>query len=322
MVENMGHIEVDEQNAGNGLQHAEALFESSVGRGLVHKLSLSEVFLTDFVQLGPEHFAAGAQWPRWHVFYGSRDGLPDSALMAETLRQSVILLAHRSGVPMDYKFLMPRLGVAMEEVKLDPLIPTQLSVDLELRDVKLSAGKPAALTVDATFTVDGETIGKGSAGARIVTPAGYERFRRSAAVEQPPCGGPLLEASVVGHSTPRNVMLGEEVRPSVWPLRVDTSHPIFFDHPLDHVPGMLLIEAARQAVRAAMGRPEADFSRFEAEFVKIAELADPVELAVTLPGSGEPEASAEPGKAGQDSLQVRVLNGDEVLMILQAAVWN
>ncbi|EGX54788.1 A-factor biosynthesis enzyme, partial [Streptomyces zinciresistens K42] len=36
-------------------------------------------------------------------------------------------------------------------------------------------------------------------------------------------------------------------------LRVDTSHAVFFDHPLDHVPGMLLLEAACQAVRA---RPE------------------------------------------------------------------
>jgi hypothetical protein len=317
----MGHIELDEQNAGNGPGQAEALFESSVQRGLVHKLSLSEVFLTDFVQTGPERFAAGAQWPRWHVFYGSRDGLPDSALMAETLRQSVILLAHRSGVPLDHKFLMPRLGVSMEDVMLDPSVPTQLSVDLELRDVKLSGGKPASLSVDATFTVDGETIGRGSAGARIVTPAGYERFRRSAVVEQPTSEGPLLDAAVVGHSTPRNVMLGEEVRPSVWPLRVDTSHPIFFDHPLDHVPGMLLIEAARQAVRAATGHPAADFSRFEAEFVKIAELADPVELAVTLPGSGE-GASAEPGPGVHDSLQVKVLNGNDVLMVMQAAVRN
>ena len=29
-------------------------------------------------------------------------------------------------------------------------------------------------------------------------------------------------------------------------VRVEPSHPFFFDHPLDHVPGMLLIEAARQ----------------------------------------------------------------------------
>lgn len=302
---------MDEQHAGDGRRQAEALFESSVRRGLVHKISLSEVFLTDFIQVGPQRFTAGAQWPRWHVFYGSRDGCPDSALMAETLRQSVILLAHRNGVPMDHKFLMPRIGVSLESVALDPSVPTQLSVDLELRDVKLSAGRPASLGVEARFTVDGETVGEGSAGARIVTPAGYERFRRSAAVGQPVCGGELLEASVVGHASARNVMLGQEVRPGVWPLRVDTSHPIFFDHPLDHVPGMLLIEAARQAVRAATGCPDADFARFEAEFVKIVELADPAELAVSVPGAGS-----------RDPLEVRVLNGGEVLMLLRAAVRN
>ncbi|OFI39444.1 hypothetical protein BIU82_14025 [Arthrobacter sp. SW1] len=298
-----------EQHAGDGRRRAGALFESSVRRGLVHKISLSEVFLTDFIQVAPQRFTAGAQWPRWHVFYGSGDGCPDSALMAETLRQSVILLAHRNGVPMDHKFLMPRIGVSLENVTLDPSVPTQLSVDLQLRDVKLSAGRPASLSVEARFTVDGETIGEGSAGARIVTPAGYERFRRSAAVGRPACGGELLEASAVGHASARNVMLGREVRPGVWPLRVDTSHPIFFDHPLDHVPGMLLIEAARQAVRAATGCPGADFACFEAEFVKIVELADPAELAVSLPGPGS-----------QDLFEVRVLNDGEVLMLLRAAI--
>lgn len=315
----MGHIELDEQNAGGSPERAEALFESPVRRGLVHKISLSEVFLTDFAELGNGRFEAAAQWPRWHVFYGSRDGLPDSALMAETLRQSVILLAHRSGVPMDYKFLMPRLAVSMNEVRLDSSVPTQLSLDLELRDVKFSAGRPAALRVEATFKVAGEVIGEGSAGARIVTPSGYDRFRRSAVVEPPAAGGTLLEASVVGHSTSRNVMLGEQLRPSVWPLRVDTSHPIFFDHPLDHVPGMLLIEAARQAVRAATGSPEADFASFEAEFVKIVELADPVEVAVSASPSGSAETPRADGRTG---LEVRVLNGDEALMILQAAVRN
>jgi 2-oxo-3-(phosphooxy)propyl 3-oxoalkanoate synthase len=35
---------------------------------------------------------------------------------------------------------------------------------------------------------------------------------------------------------------------------VDTSHPTLFDHPLDHVPGMLSIEAVRQAVQSEAPR--------------------------------------------------------------------
>ncbi|QMV06648.1 hypothetical protein GJU35_13800 [Streptomyces lincolnensis] len=33
-------------------------------------------------------------------------------------------------------------------------------------------------------------------------------------------------------------------------MRVDTSHPLLFDRPDDHVPGMVLLEAARQAAAA------------------------------------------------------------------------
>ncbi len=35
-------------------------------------------------------------------------------------------------------------------------------------------------------------------------------------------------------------------------LLVDTSHPYFFEHAIDHVPGLMLIEAIRQAATAAM----------------------------------------------------------------------
>ncbi|MCZ0971672.1 AfsA-related hotdog domain-containing protein [Streptomyces albulus] len=31
---------------------------------------------------------------------------------------------------------------------------------------------------------------------------------------------------------------------------MNTAHPVLFDHPVDHVPGMLMVEAARQAARA------------------------------------------------------------------------
>lgn len=30
-------------------------------------------------------------------------------------------------------------------------------------------------------------------------------------------------------------------------MLVDDTHPVMFDHPLDHLPGMLLLEAGRQA---------------------------------------------------------------------------
>lgn len=288
----------------------DALFEASVKRELVHKRSVSEVFLTDFVQSSSRRFIAGAQWPRWHVFYGSADASPDSALIAETLRQAVIFLSHLCGVPLTHKFLMPHMSILVEPATLDPLVPAQVAVELDVKDMKLSAGQLSAVTVSARFRVDGTAIGEGTAAARIVNPATYERFRGEVPTMPPAPGEDLLACVDVGHTTQRNVMLGQSRRPFVWPLRVDPTHPIFFDHPLDHVPGMLLVEAARQAVRAACSRPDADFALFEAEFIKLVEFSYPIDVAVTQIDSGSAQAA----------MRVRMLHEGETLMSLLARI--
>jgi hypothetical protein len=36
-------------------------------------------------------------------------------------------------------------------------------------------------------------------------------------------------------------------------LVIPVQHPVYFDHPLDHAPGMMLIDAAWQAVAAMRG---------------------------------------------------------------------
>ncbi|WP_260845011.1 AfsA-related hotdog domain-containing protein [Streptomyces sp. SLBN-31] len=53
--------------------------------------------------------------------------------------------------------------------------------------------------------------------------------------------------------SPTDVVLSPLGQPHRWQLRVDTRHPVLFDHIVDHVPGMLLIEAARQAATATLG---------------------------------------------------------------------
>ncbi|MGW3647934.1 AfsA-related hotdog domain-containing protein [Streptomyces sp. NPDC000878] len=95
---------------------------------------------------------------------------------------------------------------------------------------------------------------------------------------------------------PGNVLLaaptrtGENRWANRWELRVDTGHPILFDHLVDHVPGMLLIEAARQAARAATGRPDALLLGLDGSFARYAELDAPcwIEARVARPDSFGP----------------------------------
>lgn len=67
-------------------------------------------------------------------------------------------------------------------------------------------------------------------------------------------------------------------------VRVDRHDPVFFDHPLDHVPGMLLVVAGLElADHAAMLRP-ANVS-FRLTFTRFCELDAPVEV-TAIRGTG------------------------------------
>jgi hypothetical protein len=73
---------------------------------------------------------------------------------------------------------------------------------------------------------------------------------------------------------------------------VDTTHPTLFDHPLDHLPGMLEIEACRQtAIASFASRGLVDRSwRLDvvaARFFEFAEHDEPAHCHVTLGDSTE-----------------------------------
>ncbi|MFW2543708.1 AfsA-related hotdog domain-containing protein [Primorskyibacter sp. 2E107] len=64
-------------------------------------------------------------------------------------------------------------------------------------------------------------------------------------------------------------------RPGAARLIVDQAHPFFFDHPLDHVPGLLLLEGAVQAAQNCATAP-CYVSAIRAEFVQYVMFDAPV----------------------------------------------
>ncbi len=64
-------------------------------------------------------------------------------------------------------------------------------------------------------------------------------------------------------------------------LIVDQDHPFFFDHPLDHVPGLLLLEGASQ-LGHAICNSHTYIHRLTATFDRFALLNAPVELTATI----------------------------------------
>lgn len=267
-------------------------FDRTVDRALVHRASVAEVFLTDLAATGDDAFDLAAQLPRRHAFYRPIGGRYDTLLLAEVLRQSVIAVAHSFyDVPPASKFTMQALGLRVPRWPHGLNVgesPAELHVRFDARQVEYRGPEVAGLTAQLTFVRDGQVIATGSGDTKIFDATGYERLRWRGAgprtVGTPPRVTPVAPGSV-GVLDPADVVLGDAPGADSWRLRVDPSHPVLFDHGCDHVPGMLLLEGIRQAVRLASDDPSASLESFDARFQRFAELDEPVTVAVTPNGN-------------------------------------
>lgn len=83
-----------------------------------------------------------------------------------------------------------------------------------------------------------------------------------------------LSINIDRRSDPRNTVLDDlsvEPQAARATLLVDQEHSFFFDHPLDHVPGLLLLEGATQ-IAGALADDMSFITRIEANFIKYAVL--------------------------------------------------
>lgn len=251
-----------------GLPSAEpVLFQQTVPRQLVHRAAVSEVFVTDLCMTtemgitGETTFQVGAQWPRAHGFFGPKSGLHDPMLLAETIRQATLAIAHQVyGVPHDANFVLQELTYAIDEtgLRLDGR-PADVVLTGVARDLRRRGDVLAGMRLEYGVYRDMQRVGSGEIAFRVVSAGSYARLRgeRYGLKDVPINLPPPVPPQTVGRSTDLDVTLGATHVAGMWLLRVDQHHPVMFDHPVDHVPGMVAMEAARQAALYILGCPEA-----------------------------------------------------------------
>lgn len=276
---------------------------TTVPRQLVHRAAVAETLLTGWRRIGADRFDVAAQWPRAHQLHVSSDRTAyEPLLVTETVRQSGTLLAHTEyDVPLGYRFVLQELRVSTrpEHLAVGPA-PAEAAVAVEIFDVRHRAGRVAAFRLTAGVAIEDRQVASAYFAASWTSEAVYRRLRggRTATTDAVPLPQPGPLPALVGRTVPADVVLARPDRPGRWQLRVDTAHPVFFDHPLDHVPGMLLLEAAGQAARVVGGGRCAPVS-FHATFDRYAELDQPTWI------------EAEPGPEGQ--VQVVGIQGDSAV---------
>ncbi|WP_331748915.1 MULTISPECIES: ScbA/BarX family gamma-butyrolactone biosynthesis protein [unclassified Streptomyces] len=266
---------------------------TTVPKEFVHRAAVAEVILTDWKREDDTHFKVTAQWPRGHSFFSPIDGHHDPLLAAETIRQVGSLLAHAEfGVPLGHQFLMWGLEYAVEPDQI--LIgdtPAALGIDVICTEVKWRGGTLAGLRYEAVIHRDGKPAVRGSASYTCTTPAVYRRLRGGRCTPEGPSQLPLtapVSPRSVGRMSPVDVVLAPSRGTNRWQLRADTRHHVLFDHPVDHVPGMVLLEAARQAAAAALRSPTMLPIGISSEFHRYAELDTPCRIqAQHLPGTAD-----------------------------------
>ncbi|MFF3751684.1 ScbA/BarX family gamma-butyrolactone biosynthesis protein [Streptomyces sp. NPDC002018] len=258
---------------------------TTVPREYVHRAALAEVLLTGWRRIDETRFSVTAQWPRLHGFFSAVDGLHDPLLAAETVRQVGSLLAHTEfGTPLGHQFLLRDLSLTVEPSHLTiDGAPASLELDVFCPQIRRRGGELAGLRYETVVRRDGRTVATGGASFLSVSPAVYRRLRGERAsrsdVRRPPLTAPVPPRTV-GRSSPDDVVLSPAGEERTWLLRVDTGHPVLFDHPVDHIPGMVLLEAARQAANSALRGGVRVLTGFTAEFPRFAELDVPCRIGV------------------------------------------
>ncbi|MEU0032262.1 ScbA/BarX family gamma-butyrolactone biosynthesis protein [Streptomyces sp. NPDC006335] len=246
-----------------------------VNRTLVHRANLHDVLPTELTRHDDTHFTVSTRWPRDHRLFVTPDGRYTASLVLETIRQATLLVSHAElGVPLGHHFVMWELCHRLDaELLTCDATAEGITLDVDVTELRRRGAVPAGVAMEMTIRMGGRTVGSGSIRFNITSPAAYERIRGALRTSDDPAFAAALPEPVdpptVHHVQECDVVLADTDTPGRWQLRADPANRLFFDRINDHIPAMVLVEAAQQAAnllvpwsRFAPSSSEMNFSRY------------------------------------------------------------
>lgn len=241
----------------------------TVQRGLVHRSALSEVFITDGIRLEGSHLQCAAQLPRTNLYFNDVASVSpyyDMAVIVEVFRQASIYVSHVFlGVEPTDKFLYLDSRSQITDLSLLSVrrAPTHAVVDVIVVDEYVRRGVRQGVTLDMRLLIDGQTAATHhKMSIRWMNKAAWGRMREKGLSRLPDRDSarcPFVipaQPVAVGRRHPGNVVVSEltrhDAKGSVTELVIPFDNGAIFDHPLDHIPGMLLLEGFRQTALQAI----------------------------------------------------------------------
>lgn len=287
-----------------------AVWDEEISGEQVHRPDPRDAFPTAWRRLDDTHFQVRAHWPHRHRFFTAVAGrFQDPLLIPEILRQSAMLLAHAAySVPLGDRFVMHRIrySAAPAGLLLDPS-PEGVVADLTCGGVRRRGRRLAGMRCAMVLRRLGRVVATADGRLDCVSDRAYRRLRgeRLSLTGRPVPLLPGLPPGVVGRADAAAVVLAPSPRPGAWQLRINTAHPTLFRRPDDHVPGFVLLEAARQAATAFSLFPGLMVvTDMDMVFSRYAELDSPCWIEADALAEGDPDPSTIRVRGLQDDAEV------------------
>ncbi|MEU5592866.1 ScbA/BarX family gamma-butyrolactone biosynthesis protein [Streptomyces sp. NPDC020298] len=242
-------------------------FTRTLTRELVHRAAVAEVFLTDAERHGEDEILLAAQLPRRHAFYHDTSGPHthhDPLLLLEACRQGIFVVAHRHfDVPLGHKFLLR--SVEFEVPNPEDLIcgdrPTEAVITARVEHRFRHRAAVTGLRLRFTLTIGARKALLARIDYSWMPPRAWTRLRAGQrgglCLPEVPVAlsGPRVDPALVGRRDPANTVISPPHTAAdgtrTARLIAETTHPTLYDHWVDHVPGMLELEAFRQLALTA-----------------------------------------------------------------------
>ncbi|MFI8008437.1 ScbA/BarX family gamma-butyrolactone biosynthesis protein [Streptomyces sp. NPDC086010] len=230
----------------------EAVSAGSVPNEYVHLRRPDAVLITGWDRLKNGEFSLTARWP------APPEGLPyDPRVLVQTIRQSGLAIAHAEyGVPLSHQTLLNSFDFTVTPgLRFSPSTESHpLTVRVSLTKQRRRGRAGSSLGLDIRILRDDAIVARADCQFAWISPVAYSRLRGdclTAGWATWPLPDPVAPRTV-GRTTRADVVLAPGSGPRHWQLRNDVDNVLMFDHPVDHVPGLVLMEAAYQAAHASL----------------------------------------------------------------------
>ncbi|MFJ8861123.1 ScbA/BarX family gamma-butyrolactone biosynthesis protein [Streptomyces sp. NPDC102451] len=259
-----------------------------VPKEYVHLGRADMVFLTAWRSLEDGEFSLSARWP------APAEDLPyDPRVLTQTIRQSGLVIAHAAyGVPLSDQTLLHYFDFTVAAgFTVPPGRPCDLAVEVSVTEPKKRGRTVSSLGMDVRVLQGDSLVARADSEFGWISPRAYLRLRgEHLAVDWNAWPLPAPDdPRTVRRPAPSDVVLAPGERPLHWQLRNDVENVVLYDHPVDHVPGLVLMEAAHQAANAALYPASFEPTTVTSSFEQYTEFDRPcwIEAEVLPAGPGE-----------------------------------